>query len=517
MLETAAVLVPGLPLLAALWIALGWATGRNRGEAGERVTARAALVGTGSALAVLLILDLAALWEGPAGQVVAGEWLAAGGYRVHLSFTLDPLALSAATLTALLCLLTLHFAIGYMHREAGFQRFFGLLSLFTAAMLLLVTSGNAVLTFAGWELAGLCSYLLIGYAYDRPMATGNAVRALVANRIGEAGFLLSIALAFQWTGGVEWPGVLSAATGFETLAAGVLGGGLLLAATAKSAQVPFAPWLGRALEGPTPSSALFYGAVMVHAGVYLVIRIEPIIVEVPALGVFLAVTGALTALYGFLGGLLQADVKSGLAFSVTAQVGLMFLACGLGWFELAGWHMGAHAAWRAYQFLSAPGYLHLVSRPARPVPAWLARRRGLYTATLRRFWLDPIADWLLVEPVRALASETQAFDARVVSRVIGLPSEVGAPASLAEWEAQGEGRAVGADLGEARGAAGRLMAWLARTLGWLEDRLVMQRGGAGAGAVLRRVGEYLLHIDDLFSQPRYLFLIIVVSLVVVLS
>jgi NADH:ubiquinone oxidoreductase subunit 5 (subunit L)/multisubunit Na+/H+ antiporter MnhA subunit len=512
-----AALAPGLPLLAAAWIGVRWASGRSRGERGERPTARVALAATCGSLLVLLALDVHALLRGPPGQMVLGEWIAVGEHRVLLSLTLDPLALTAATLAALLCLLTLRFAVAYMHREAGFQRFFAVMCLFTAGILLVATAGNAVLAFVGWELAGTSSYLLIGYAYDRPTATENALRALVTNRIGDAGFLLAVALALLWAGSVEWPALFAASRGFETMALGTLAGGFVLAALAKSAQVPFSPWLGRALEGPTPSSALFYGAIMVHAGVFLVIRLEPLLQQAPAVRATLVALGALTTAYGYLGGLVQTDVKSALTFSVSAQVGLMFLACGLGYFELAAWHMAAHAAWRSYQFLSAPGYMHLVSRPTRGVPRWLAGHRTLFVAATQRFWLDPAADAILTEPTRLLASEVRAFDDRVVTRIVGLPEQTGAVSALADWEARAQSRlGVEGDITRARGAAGRLLAWVALGLAWIEDRLVVKGGAERATRPLRLIGGYLARADELLSRPRYLFLLIAATFVVIL-
>jgi NADH:ubiquinone oxidoreductase subunit 5 (subunit L)/multisubunit Na+/H+ antiporter MnhA subunit len=515
--ELAALLVPALPLLAALAIGATYAFAGNRGEAGERLTTRLAIGAGTLSLALLLGLDVLALTAGPPGQVVLGDWLVSGAYRVRVSFTLDALGLGLATLFALLCLLTQLFSVNYMHREPGYQRFFAVLSLFTGAILLLVTAGNAVLTFVGWELAGAASYLLIGYAFDRPVATGNALRVFVTNRVGDAGFILAIALSFHWLGAVEWPAIVAGGPGFGQLTMGLLGAGFLLAALAKSAQVPFAPWIARALEGPTPSSAIFYGAVMVHAGVYLVLRLEPLLEQAPAVMAAMALAGALTAAYGFLGGLVTADVKSALLFSTTAQVGLMFLTCGLGAFELATWHLAAHAAWRAYQFLSAPSLMHLMSRAARPVPRWLAARRTLYTATLQRFWLDQAADWLLTGPTRALARDVQAFEERVVNRLVGLPGAAGAVSSLAEWEAR-KLKALAAEGGVAhgRGVAGRLLQWLATGLGWVEERLVLRGGGDRVGRAMRGLGDYLLRVDELLSQPRYLILLIAATLAVIL-
>jgi hypothetical protein len=414
-------------------------------------------------------------------------------------------------------LLGVRFSVSYMHRETGFQRFFMVLSLFIGAMLLIVLAGNAVLAFVGWEVAGVSSYLLIGYAYERPIATENATRAFVTNRVGDAAFVMAIFLSFAWLGGIEWPTILAGGQQVGSLQAGFVASGFLVAALAKSAQVPFAPWIARALEGPTPSSALFYGALMVHAGVYLVIRLAPLFQQVPALLALLACFGLLTAAYGYLAGLVQTDVKSSLICSTTAQVGLMFLACGLGWFTLAAWYLAAHAAWRTYQFLSAPALLQQMSGPQRPVARWLAASRWLYTASLQRFWLEPLADALLVRPTQALGRDIHVFDEQVVNRLVGRPDQNSAIASLAQWEARkSRGPAAALDLLQVHGAAGRLLQWLASGLYWFEERLVLHGGGEGCRRVLRQLGQYLLQIDELLSQPRYLLLMIMATLVAIL-
>ena len=515
--EYLVLLVPLLPLLAAAWIGAGVLGGWNRGETGERATAAVAVGASTLSLLVLAALDVLALIQDPPGQVVLGTWLASGDYQVRVSFTLDALGLSLATLVALLCLMTLRFSVNYMHREAGFQRFFMFMALFNGAMLLILTAGNAVLTFVGWELAGVSSYLLIGYAYQRPTAVDNGTRAFVTNRIGDAGFVLGIALSLLWLGDVEWPAVNEGSARLETLNAEFIALGFLLAALVKSAQVPFASWISRALEGPTPSSAVFYGAVMVHAGVYLIIRLEPLFLQAPPLMVVLAVVGALTALYGYLSGLAQTDIKSSLMFSTTTQVGLMFLVCGVGWFELAAWYLGAHAIWRTYQFLQAPALLYLTNRPARPVAPWLRKRPRLYTAAVQRFWLDPFAEWLLVRPTRSLAQDMEEFDAKVVNRMVGLPAPASALSSLAQWEAKkGERLGIDGDIGSARGVAGRLMEWVARILHWFEEHLVLKSGGEGLHNAIQRIGGYATRIEELLSQPRYLLLLIMATFVVII-
>ena len=514
-------LIPALPMLAAAWIGAVYVIAGNRGEALEKSTSRIATAAATLSLLLILVIDLLALVQGAPGQIAFGSWLSSGDYEIRISFTLDKLGLSMATLVALLSLLTLRFSVNYMHREDGFQRFFMILSLFMGAMLLIVMAGSAMLTFVGWELAGVSSYLLIAYAYDRPTATANATRALVTNRIGDAGFIVAIVLSLFWLGSVEWPDILACGSVLETLKIGLILSCFLLAALVKSAQVPFAPWIARALEGPTPSSAIFYGALMVHAGVYLIIRLAPLFELIPELMLLLAAFGAITALYGFLAGLVQTDIKSSLIFSTTGQVGLMFLECGLGWFSFAAWHLAAHAAWRAYQFLGAPGLMHLMGRSSRPVPRWLQHRRWLYTASLQRFWLDNIANWLLIKPVRDLARDTQSFDQQVVNRLVGLPGSASAVSSLAQWEKfkVGEsGRVVddSGDVGRGRGLAGRLMEGVATLLQWFEEHLVLKGGDEGIFNLIQRLGRDLEKVEILLSQPRYLFLLILITFIVIL-
>lgn len=517
MAERIAWLVPLIPWLAAAWIGFGRLTGTNVGEAGEPKTARSAVGAIGLSLLLLLGLDGIALVEGAPGYVRFAPWLESGSYRVNIDFLLDGLALAVATLIALVAFLVTRFSVTYMHREAGFQRFFAILSLFSGAMLLIVTAGNVVLAFVGWELAGLSSYLLIGYAFDRNTATANATRAFITNRFGDAGFVFGIALSFLWLHSIEWPDIRNAAASLGTLNSGVVAAGFVLAALAKSAQMPFSAWLARALEGPTPSSAVFYGSLMVHAGVFLILRVEPLILQAPLLGIALAGLGALTAIHGILAGLTQSDVKSALVFSVQAQVGLMFLECGLGWFDLAAWHMALHAGFRIYQFLSAPGYMHLAGGVTRPVPAWLAARGHLYTAALGRFWIDPLSEILVVRPTLSLARDVQAFDQGLVDRMVGRPDTVGMVTSLAEWEEQRLGQgADDTEVGHARGLLGRTLERLAAWLHWFEERLVLSSGGEGLLRLIRRLGKPLMQVDGLLSQPRYLILLIALTFVIIL-
>ena len=502
--------IPLLPLLAAAWIGLGMLSGFNRGEQGERHTSRIALLATGLALLGMLYIDLQVMQGKFAGHIIVGKWLNSGGLYFNISFLLDHLSLSVATLVCLIGLLSLRFSVNYLHREQGFQRFFMIMSLFISAMLLIVLAGNAILTFVGWEMAGVSSWLLIGYAYQRQVATENANRAFVTNRIGDAGLMLGMFLAFSLVGTLEWPTLSGLAQRLPVLKTDLLLMGFVIAALAKSAVIPFSAWISRALEGPTPSSAIFYGSIMVHAGVYLLLRLSPMLEHAPIVQFVLLVLGVLTALYGFVGGLVQTDIKTAFMFSTTGQIGLMVISISLGWYELASWHLLAHAAWRAWQFLHAPSYLHMIQQPIRPVPAWLQKQRGLYTAALQRFWLDNIADGLLVRPVQQVAQELQEFDEKIVNRMVGLPAPVGAVSAVASTEQQKS------HITHAQGVLGHLMQVIATALHKFEEQLVLKGSGEGLVSTLHNIGNYLLRIDHLLTRPRYLWLMILATFVVII-
>ncbi|MBF0143354.1 MAG: hypothetical protein HQL57_04595 [Magnetococcales bacterium] len=512
-------LVPLLPLLVALGIGIDRFLWGDRGEAGEGVMARSAQAAAGGSLLLLLFLDLVALGEGAfPGQVMLFPWLESGSFRLAVSFTLDRLSLPMATLVAVVGFLTVRFSVNYMHREGGFARFFAVLSLFLGAMFLLVLAGNPGLMFVGWELAGVASYLLIGYAVERTTAVRNATVALVTNRFGDAGFLIGLLLAQRWALPLEWSELVAGAGELDNLHVGVMTGGFLVAALAKSAQLPFAAWIPRALEGPTPSSAVFYGSLMVHAGVYFLLRLEPLLLTTPILMVFLSLVGLLTIVHGAMVGLVQTDVKSAFIFSIQAQVGLMFLACGVGWFELAFWHMLAHAAWRAYPFLSAPSYMHLVQGRARPVPAWLAPSLALYALAVRRSWLDALGEMLILRPAHALARDLQTFDEWGIDRVVGHTQGGGSPSSLGEWESLSlSGHAPDSpEVAWGRGMLGRALQRLAVGCNWFEERLLLRSGREGFDRFLLRLGHYLELTDRLLAMPRYLLLLVIMTFVFLL-
>ncbi len=515
-MDSLVVLIPLMPLAAALVIGLGHLFGAIGGEADETLTADIAswtIIMSSLLTLTLLIAD----WLGKnSASYTVGHWLNSDTLDISLNFITTGFNVRLAALFSMLLAIVTHFSINYMHREAGYHRFFFILSLFSFAMLLLVLSGNAVGTFIGWELAGLCSYFLIAYAYDRPVAAANATRVFVTNRIGDAAFVLGVGLSYAWAGSVNWDIIGAASAQLTPGEATSIALCFAVAAFAKSAQLPFTPWLARAMEGPTPSSAVFYGAVMVHAGVYLIILLKPVFEHAPLAMAVVAIVGLITALYAFVVGLTQTDVKSSLIFATSGQLGLMFLECGLGFWRLAAWHLCAHAAVRGYQFLTAPSLMHNVqgldTAPTNKVPTWL------FVASLQRFWLDPMTDWALVKPVRGLAHDLSYFDDHIVDPMMGgAAPAIRAISSLAQLEE----RIIGAHLdndsdtfAQGSGLAGKLTEWTAAVLHWFEDRFVLRGIGKNAINYGRRLGHIANKFEQSVLRPRYLVLFVFITLLV---
>ncbi len=495
-------LVPLLSLLAAGVTGLRLLAGRAKGDASEPLTARLASLSAFLSLCLLLAIDLSVIWHGLPGHRIAGVWLSGGHWTANISFLLDEISLPLATLVALIGWLVMRFSANYLHREAGFHRFFMVMGLFLTGIQLVLLAGNGLLAFVGWEMCGVASFLLIGYAWQRPVASGNGLFAFVSNRAGDSGFLLALGFAAAWLGSFEWTDI-NAARGQSLLAVRFLLVGFVLAALVKSAQFPFTTWIARALEGPTPSSAIFYGAVLVHAGIYLLLRLSPLLQQVPDMMLALVVLGAVTALYCWLCGLVQTDVKSALVFATVFQVALMLIAIGLGWTTWALIHLCLHAAWRTWQFLMSPSWLVLTrGRPA-PPPRWLQKQQWLYTAALQRFWLDKLGDALLVRPTQSFAQDVRGLEENFIDRLLGQPGK-GKPLQAEQPLIVGDG------------LPGVVLARSAETLQQLENRLSLRGRGGLAEQFLQRAGLYLRILENLLEQPRYLMMAVMATFVVIL-
>jgi NADH-quinone oxidoreductase subunit L len=279
------------------------------------------------------------------------------GARLELLW--DPLAaLMALVVTGVGALIHL-FAIGYMHGDDRFHRFFTYLNLFAASMLTLVLAGNYAMLFLGWELVGLCSYLLIGFWYTRPTAAAAAKKAFVVNRIGDVGFMVGLMLVFATFGTLSFAGIFEVAG--EELSSGMataIGLLFLVGAAGKSAQIPLYVWLPDAMEGPTPVSALIHAATMVTAGVYLIARSAPIYEFTPTASTVVATVGAVTAIWAASIAMAQRDIKRVLAYSTISQLGYMFLAVGAASYVAGVFHLMTHAFFKALLFLGAGSVIH---------------------------------------------------------------------------------------------------------------------------------------------------------------
>jgi NADH:ubiquinone oxidoreductase subunit 5 (subunit L)/multisubunit Na+/H+ antiporter MnhA subunit len=518
-MDALVLLIPLAPLCAALLIGGGHLFGFLDGEESEQTTSSCANWAIMlSCLLALILLGGNSLGMNT-GSFSIGRWLSIDTLTIHMNFITTGFNVQLAALFSVLLAIVMRFSTNYMHREIGFHRFFFVLSLFAFAILLLVLSGNAVGTLVGWETAGLCSYLLIAYSYQRSIAVTNATRVLVTNHIGDACFMIAIGLSVAWTGTVDWNEMI--ATLPQLLTSQITGLALCfaLAAFAKSAQLPFTPWLARAMEGPTPSSAVFYGAVMIHAGVYLVCLLRPLFELSVFIMAILAVVGFMTALYSFIVGLTQTDVKSSLVYAISAQLGLMFLECGLGFWQLAKWHLCAHAIVRTYQLLSAPNLMHAVlNNPIKPVSPAIASLRWAYTASLQRFWLDQITDWALVKPVRRLAHDLCYFDDHIVDRFMGAPNPaLNKMSSLVQLEETKIGARLdnnADEFAQGSGLAGTLTQWTATVLHWFEERFVLQGVSKGTVRYGRELGHLANKVERLILRPRYLVLFVCITLLV---
>ena len=338
-------------------------------------------------------------------------WIQVGNFRADFGLAMDRLSGIYALFVTLVGFLIHVFATGYMHGDRGYYRFFAYLNLFMFAMLTLVLADNFLLMFVGWEGVGLCSYLLIGYYVDKDEAAPAAKKAFIANRVGDWGFILGVMLIFWLTSGAGAPsisffdktGVTSALTtiaampidsfGWQAIFAGgitsiaVL---LFIGATGKSAQIPLFVWLPDAMAGPTPVSALIHAATMVTAGVYMVVRCNAIYSHAPTAMFIVAIIGAATALFAATIGLAQNDIKKVLAYSTISQLGYMFLACGVGAFIAAIFHVMTHAFFKAQLFLGSGSVIHGMHHEQD------MRRMGGLRKYLPVTWLTMCAGWLAI-------------------------------------------------------------------------------------------------------------------------
>jgi NADH-quinone oxidoreductase subunit L len=285
-------------------------------------------------------------------------WMAAGDLYIPFGFVVDQVSVVMMMVVTIVSTVVHIYSIGYMDHDKGFNRFFSWLSAFVFSMMVLVMSDNFAGLFIGWEGVGLCSWGLIGFWYHKESATWAANEAFIMNRIADLGMLIGIFLIYWNTGSLQYDVVFAEIGNLPLVATTWIGIFLFIGAMGKSAQFPLHTWLADAMEGPTPVSALIHAATMVTAGVYLVVRANPIYDLIPNVGIFIASLGAFVALFAASMALVNRDMKRIIAYSTLSQLGYMFVAAGLGAYWVALFHLMAHAFFKALLFLGAGNVMH---------------------------------------------------------------------------------------------------------------------------------------------------------------
>ena len=351
--------VPLAPLVgSAVAGILGTAFGGN--VIGRRASHTATILG----VLVAFVLSAMTLWDvmhGARFNQTIYEWMVVGGLKMEIGFLVDGLTAMMMVVVTFVSLMVHLYTIGYMEEDAGYNRFFAYISLFTFSMLMLVMSNNLLQLFFGWEAVGLVSYLLIGFWFNKPTAIFANMKAFLVHRVGDFGFILGIGLIVAYTGSLNYTeifaktGEIATLTfpGTDWLLVTVICICLFIGAMGKSAQFPLHVWLPDSMEGPTPISALIHAATMVTAGIFMVARMSPVFELSDAALNFIIVIGAITALFmGFLG-IIQNDIKRVVAYSTLSQLGYMTVALGASAYSVAVFHLMTHAFFKALLFLAA--------------------------------------------------------------------------------------------------------------------------------------------------------------------
>ena len=358
-----------LPLAGFTVLALFGDAIRDQGEGAGACWLACGTVLTSFALAVATVYRVMQFPAGDTGlrftQPYLGfEWIAAGSFRVQMNLLVDNLSSVMVLVVTGVGSLIHIYSVGYMSHDPDRVRYFSYLNLFTFFMLLLVLGGNLPLMFVGWEGVGLCSYLLIGFWFTKKSAADAGKKAFIVNRIGDVGLILGMILAFNLFGTLDLVDLVNNATSLTEESLWQLGPIttvcllLFVGACGKSAQIPLHVWLPDAMEGPTPVSALIHAATMVTAGVYMVARLGALYSLSPTAMTVVAVIGTATAVLGATIALVQTDIKKVLAYSTVSQLGYMFLACGVGAFGVAVFHLFTHAFFKALLFLGSGSVIH---------------------------------------------------------------------------------------------------------------------------------------------------------------
>lgn len=403
--------VVATPLLLVAFLGIAALLDRRLKEATITTACQTAIV-SGLVAAVTILGFMLATGDRHV-PVALGDWIHIPHFHYSVKFVFDRLSVPLVILSLVLCGTIGAFASKYMHREPGFARFFALYALFLAGMVMTSLAGTIETLFTGWELVGLSSALLVAFFQERPAPVRNGLWVWTVYRVSDAALLLAAVVMHHLSGEGDFDKLLG--TGFwpeghATLAPGqawIVVGLLIVAAAGKSALIPFSGWLPRAMEGPTPSSAVFYGALSVHLGAFLLLRISPILDTSFGLSAVLVALGFSTALFAYLAGSVQTDIKSALSFASLSQVGIIVAEIGFGLRYIALVHLLGHACLRTLQFVRAPTLLQDYRLLENAIGDRLPRQAGmwrwaperarvwLYRLALERGYLDAfLADYI---------------------------------------------------------------------------------------------------------------------------
>jgi NAD(P)H-quinone oxidoreductase subunit 5 len=356
-------LIPVFPLLGAMLVGSGLISFNRATNALRQANAILIISFLGAAMA----MSFALLWSQIHGHAVflrTFEWASAGNFHLTMGYTIDHLTAMMLVIVTTVAFLVMVYTDGYMAHDSGYVRFYAYLSLFSSSMLGLVISPNLVQIYIFWELVGMCSYLLVGFWYDRKAAADAAQKAFVTNRVGDFGLLLGILGLYWATGSFDFQVIgdrlqeLVNSGQLSIVIASIFAILIFLGPVAKSAQFPLHVWLPDAMEGPTPISALIHAATMVAAGVFLIARMFPVFEGIPAVMDLIAWTGAFTAFLGASIAITQNDIKKGLAYSTISQLGYMVMAMGIGSYSAGLFHLMTHAYFKAMLFLGSGSVIH---------------------------------------------------------------------------------------------------------------------------------------------------------------
>jgi NAD(P)H-quinone oxidoreductase subunit 5 len=356
-------LIPALPLLSSMIVGIGLISFNQATNKLRHVNSIFII----STLGVCLTMAIALFWsqwQGHEPYTKMIEWASAGDFSLSMGYTIDHLSSLMLVIVTTVALLVMIYTDGYMAHDDGYVRFYAYLSIFSASMLGLVISPNLVQVYIFWELVGVCSYLLIGFWYDRKPAADACQKAFVVNRVGDFGLLLGM-LGLYWATGTFDFGLMGDRL-HELVLSGQVEGWLaalfailvFLGPVAKSAQFPLHVWLPDAMEGPTPISALIHAATMVAAGVFLIARMYPVFEPIPDVMTLISWTGCFTAFLGATIAITQNDIKKGLAYSTISQLGYMVMAMGIGAYSAGLFHLMTHAYFKAMLFLCSGSVIH---------------------------------------------------------------------------------------------------------------------------------------------------------------